>query len=611
MQALWSWFNERTGCRDGLGYWAKAPVPGGPCWCKTLPSAILFTFCIEAITGFFLWVYYSPSAQTAWESVYYLQSNVAGGWLIRAMHHYGAHVLLALLILYVTQSIVTGAYRAPRELVFWAAVGMGLCALAAVLTGDLLSWDQNGYTSTKTRTGFLTFLPWVGESLLKIAIGGPGPALGHLSLTRFFALHVALFGGGFVVLLLIHDFLRRRANAVEIAAGGLAAPFWPGQAWRNSTACLLTLGIILLLVCQHGVTAPRAGAPLLSPADTDPLNAYDAARPEWFLVGVYEFSHFFPGTLGIIPIFIVPGLLVCLVLAMPFVAQRPLGHFLNVVFTLALIIALAGLTYYSLAKDRSDPKHQQALAFEKRQAARVFELAQHHGIPPTGALTLLRRDPKTQGPRLFIQQCASCHDHAAGNGGDATEHIKAEKSSAPNLAAFASRRWIAGLLDPKQINGPQYFGETKFRGGKMAGWVKDNLSELDDEQKASLESVVMAVSAEARLPSQRQLDAADAKRIEEGREHLVEEFSCTDCHKFREKGTLGNAPDLTGYGSAEWIAAIIRNPADARFYGKNNDRMPAYASPSGDPAQDTLHPQQIQLLTDWLRGDWYEERADD
>ncbi len=75
-------------------------------------------------------------------------------------------------------------------MVFWATVGLGLFALAAVLTGDLLSWDQNGYAATKTRTGFLTLLPWVGDSLLKLAIGGPGPALGHLTLTRFFALHV-------------------------------------------------------------------------------------------------------------------------------------------------------------------------------------------------------------------------------------------------------------------------------------------------------------------------------------------------------------------------------------------------------------------------------------
>ena len=158
-------------------------------------------------------MYYSPSAQTAWESVYFVQYEVAGGWLLRAIHHYSAHVLLALLMLAVVQNILTGAYRAPRELVFWATVGLGLCALAAVLTGDLLSWDQNGYASTKTRTGFLTFLPLVGDRLLKIAIGGPGPALGHLTLTRFFALHVGLFGGGFIVLLVIRGILARRVGA--------------------------------------------------------------------------------------------------------------------------------------------------------------------------------------------------------------------------------------------------------------------------------------------------------------------------------------------------------------------------------------------------------------
>ena len=100
-------------------------MPGGACWCKVWPCVIAFLFCVQAITGFFLWAYYSPSAQTAWESVYFLQNEVVGGWLLRAIHHYSAHVLLAVLILAVVQSILTRAYRAPRELVFWATVGLG------------------------------------------------------------------------------------------------------------------------------------------------------------------------------------------------------------------------------------------------------------------------------------------------------------------------------------------------------------------------------------------------------------------------------------------------------------------------------------------------------
>jgi ubiquinol-cytochrome c reductase cytochrome b subunit len=450
-------------------------------------------------------------------------------------------------------------------------------------------------------------LPWVGSSLLKIAIGGPGPSLGHLSVTRFFALHVGLFASAFIGLLVIRGVLARRANVAIVASGNHAVPCWPAQAWHSAVACLAVLFVILLLSCQHGITLPHAGVPLLSPADTDPANGYNAARPEWFLVGVYEFSHLFPGEWAIIPIFIVPGALVIIVLAMPFLAKNFLGQIFNVLFTVALLVALVGMSYYSLAKDRDNPEHQRAIALEKRQAERVRVLAWNNGIPPTGALTLLRNDPKTQGPRLYAQNCSSCHDYVSKiSGHDPLDDIKATDSLAPNLAAFASRVWIAGLLDPKKISTPDYFGNTKFRSGKMAGFVKETFSELDDDQKASLKKVVAALSAEARLPAQHEMDLKDAKIIEEGRKLMSDDFGCTDCHKFHDKPGAGEAPDLTGYGSTSWIADFIGNPASKRFYGKLNDRMPAYA-PSGNPVENTLTPHQIQMLTDWLRGEWFEE----
>jgi ubiquinol-cytochrome c reductase cytochrome b subunit len=607
MKTLWSWLDDRTGMSNGFAWLADSPILGRACWCKVLPCTIVFTFCVQAITGFFLWCYYSPSAQTAWESVYYLQNEVAGGWLLRAIHHYSAHVLLALLMLAVVQTILVKGYRAPRELVFWATVGLGLCALAAILTGDLLSWDQNGYASTKTRTGFLSFLPIVGNELLKIAIGGPGPALGHLTVARFFALHVGLFSSAFIGLLLIRGVLARRANTAIVAAGEGAVPYWPAQAWHSGVACFVVMILILLLSCQHGVTLPHAGVPLLSPADTDPANGYNAARPEWFLVGVYEFSHFFPGEWAIVPIFIVPGALVVVALAMPFLAKNALGQMFNVLFTVALLIALVGMSYHSLAKDRDNPEHQRAIAMEKRQAERVRVLAWNHGIPPTGALTLLQNDPKTQGPRLYSQNCASCHDAISKQPGhDPLDDIKASSSLAPNLAGFASRPWIAGLLDPKQIVGPDYFGNTKFRNGKMVGFVKETLAELDDEQKANLTKAIAALSAEANLPSQRDLDKKDAAMIEEGRRLIADDFGCTDCHKYRDKPGAGEAPDLAGYGSASWIADFMANPAAKRFYGKQNDRMPAYA-PSAHSAENILNAHQIEMLTNWLRGDWFEE----
>ena len=239
----------------------------------------------------------------------------------------------------------------------------------------------------------------------------------------------------------------------------------------------------------------------------------------------------------------------------------------------------------------------------------MCELIRHNnGIPPAGALTLLRKDAKAEGRRLFAQQCASCHNmrSAPGHGVDSVLEMSIENPTAPNLFGFASRAWIARLLDPKQIRGPDYFGNTKLRTGEMPKFVKETLGDLDGEQKRSLEKVVMALSAEAHLPSQERLDAKDAKAIAEGRKSMVDDFGCTNCHKFHKNGSLGSAPELTGYGSSEWIAGIIRNPAHRRYYGKLNDRMPAYGG-AGDPAQDTLSPEQIRLLADWLRGEWYED----
>ena len=69
---------------------------------------------------------------------------------------------------------------------------------------------------------------------------------------------------------------------------------------------------------------------------------------------------------------------------------------------------------------------------------------------------------------------------------------------------------------------------------------------------------------------------------------------------------MGSAPELTGYGSPEWIAGIIRNPADRRFTASSTTACPPTPA-SSDPSQDTLSPEQIKLLADWLRGEWYEE----
>jgi ubiquinol-cytochrome c reductase cytochrome b subunit len=583
MKSLLSWIDARTGFQSAARKNLDRTIPGGASWLAVLPSTILFTFAVEAITGLLLWMYYSPSAQTAWESVYYLQHEVTGGWLVRGIHHYAAQVLVALVALYVIELVLLRRYRAPREMVFWVAVLLGCATMALVLTGDLLSWDQNGYWATQVRVKFLTLIPGIGGDLYKLAAGGP--TFGHLTLTRFFALHAGLFTAVFGLLAWLLVRLLSRAAAAEGASVMRAGWYWPNQALRNALACglvlLVTLGFCLHRTCEApaGRTPGEyLGAPLGAPAD--PADAYAAARPEWSLLGVYELSNMF-----------------LLVLAMPLVGRTLVGHLFNVAL---LVVVLAGVVVLSVRvvrHDQANEKHQQALAAGRADAQRAVQLARSpQGIPVSGALTLLRNDPKTQGPKLFQQYCANCHDHLDAR----SRGIKSEKSSAPNLYAFASVEWLAGLLDPKQVSGPCYFGGTKFKegDGTMADFVKDGLKETRKELgEKQLRTLIKTLAAEA--------DRDPSKKLTEQTAGF-EDFTCDNCHHFQNKGKLGGAPDLTGYGSREWLMGIIGDPAQPRFYGTKNDRMPSFFKSPGEPEKNILTARQVEMLADWLRGKWYE-----
>ena len=602
MKALLSWLDERSGIGAGLCWCGDCRIAGRACCCRSLPAAIFFALVMQAITGFFIWSYYSAGAQSAWESVYYLQYQVAGGWLLRAMHHYSGQAVIALAGLYVLQLIFTGRYRAPRELVFWCALLLGTMSLCMALTGDLLAWDQNSVSSTQTRVSFLNLLPVVGGYFYKIAAGGA--EFGNLTLTRFLALHVGAFTALFFGIWMLHALFSHRAEAADIEADGGEAtektsPWWPNQTLINVIVCLVVLAVVMGLSLSHGIGGPHAGVALGSPGD--PITPYDAARPEWAFRGLYEFSHLFPGTLAILPIFVIPGTLFVVFLAMPFIGRGKAGHLFNMGLTAVLTVGLVILSAMSWSKDAADPKHQAAIAAEEQTAERAVELVQAYGgAPATGARTLLRDDPKIQGPLLFKQHCASCHDYVDVEG----QGIKAEESSAPNLHGYATRKWIAGWLDPEQVGGPNYFGNTAFKKGDMVSFIDETLSDLDDDEKAEIQQIAMTLSAQAKLKAQIALDKKEADKIEEGRE-LIGDYGCNDCHKFHDEGSLGDAPDLTGYGSREWTVGIIRNPAHKRFYSESNDRMPAYAEQPGDAPANMLTTKQVGLIADWLRGEWF------
>lgn len=190
IRAFLTWLDHRTGCNEILHEALYERVPGGARWRYVWGSTLIFTFVLQVITGIFLWTAYSPSTQTAWESVYYIQTQMTLGNVVRGIHHFAAQMMIVLLAIHLIQVIIDGAYKAPREINFWLGIILMKIILALGLTGYLLPWDQKGYYATQVSTKIMGAAPVVGAQMQEIVQGGP--QYNHHTLTRFFAMHAGI-----------------------------------------------------------------------------------------------------------------------------------------------------------------------------------------------------------------------------------------------------------------------------------------------------------------------------------------------------------------------------------------------------------------------------------
>jgi ubiquinol-cytochrome c reductase cytochrome b subunit len=597
MKAMLAWLEERTGAGKLAHDFLYANIPGGPRWRYVWGGALLFAIGLQIVTGIFLWLDYSPSAQTAWESVNYIQNTISGGWLLRGLHHYNAQLLPVLLVLHLMQVVIGGAYKAPREVNFWVGLVVLQLVLMTALTGYQLPWDQKGFWATKVAMNLLGVVPVAGPALQRILIGGAD--YGHLTLTRFFAVHAGFLPGAILVMLAIHAYLFRRygfagdSSQVE-RDGAKDAPFWPDQALRNAVVCLAFVGTLLFLIVRHRLfgTEGPLGAELGAPAD--PSQPYSAARPEWYFLFMFQFLKLFPGGHEIWGAVVIPSLVALAIFLMPFTARLKRGHQFNVAFLCVLVLGAAVLAVTAKMMDAANPEYQAALKDAQVEAARVKTLAHLEGIPAAGALTLLQHDPLTQGPKLFARNCASCHRY---NGTDGMGRPVKDAQSASDLAGFGSREWLTGFLDPERIATTNYFGGTRLKNARMVKFVKKDVAAYTPEQKEQLKQAIEALSAEGQLKLQAAVDGRDATRIKAGVDYLTNSLDCVRCHTFRDQ-TGTDAPDLTGYASREWLVKFLNNPANEDLYGDLNDRMPAFG------AKGILSQEEIGMIADWLRQDW-------
>ena len=601
-----NWLDDKTNCKKIIGAVCYENIPGGPKWRHVWGSTILFAFLLECITGTLLATAYSPSAHTAWESVYYIQHQMSLGWLIRGIHFYASQALVILIVIHLFMLVIYRAYTGNRDFRFWLILTMIPVFFGFGLTGYLLPWDQMGYWATTVRAGLITSIPVIGEPIQTIIQGGS--QFGHHTLTRFYTLHVIVLPLIMIALMSLYYIAGKRTGIYP----GKSNPqknttYFPKQATRDAIASLMVLAGIILVLFAWGV-------PLEAPAN--PAESFDAARPEWYFISVFILLKFVPTLVGFV---IIPTAIQCIMGLMPTLGKFKKGHAFNIAFLITLFIAALALSLYSLNKDSKDPKYQHAHHEAQIAAKRTKFLAQE-GFPIGGALDLLRKDPFTQGRKIFAQNCASCHAWADTDG--TTKKINLAQTSAPNLQGFGTKKWLTGFLDPKQIDTHQYWGNTKFgtkqnnnkppKGGmvKIVKEAHQDIAQLDpkdpddaeeiQEYNQGLSAIIAYMASKAYPLSPESLTDQQKKQIQKGWDLLDENdlFTCADCHKFDKIKGSSKAVDLTNWASEKWTTDFINNPSDKRFYGKDNDRMPAFHN------DQILTPKEIKLLVQWMRNQY-------
>lgn len=168
-----------------------------------------FVVVIQILSGMFLSMYYVPDIERAWESVYYLQNQVAFGQIVRGMHHWGASIVIVMMFLHTLRVFFQGAYKKPRELNWIVGVLIFFVMLALGLTGYLLPWDMKALNATKVTLDIAQSTPLIGD-MLKTLLSGDKYIVGAETLTRFFAIHVFFLPAALLGLIGLHFLMIRK-----------------------------------------------------------------------------------------------------------------------------------------------------------------------------------------------------------------------------------------------------------------------------------------------------------------------------------------------------------------------------------------------------------------
>ncbi len=310
-----------------------------------------FLFVILIVSGILLMFYYVPATSQAYDRMLDLRGSVAFGTLLRNMHRWGAHGMVAIVFLHLCRVFLTGSYKKPREFNWVVGVILFLLTLFMSFTGYLLPWDQLAFWAITVGTAIAGYAPVVGKDIQFLLMGGT--SVGQEALLRFYVLHVAVLPAVLTLMIAIHFWRIRKdgglsrpddadpvisLEAMPVAKASVLEPkktygfqglvrgpltkvgeipdntvfSWPNLFLAELFTFVVTLSAIL-------VVSLLFNAPLEEPVNA--LHPPNPAKAPWYFLGLQEMVSYsaFWGGIG------VPTIFVLLLLGAPYLDRGPGG----------------------------------------------------------------------------------------------------------------------------------------------------------------------------------------------------------------------------------------------------------------------------------------------
>jgi len=413
--------DHRTGLHTGLRKFLYEEIPASSGWHQVFGSVALFLILVQFFTGAMLAFNYAPTPGDAYSSLRYILTEVTAGRLMRGLHHWGASMIIVVVVMHMVQVFLWGAYKKPREGTWMVGVVLLLLTLAYGLTGYLLPWDNRAYWGTVVTTQIGATVPIVGPYVSRL-LASTGD-IGVVTFARFYGLHVLLLPPATLLLIVLHVYLVRRHGVAPVPGDEVRRKksFFPEQVFKDTVAVFFAFVILFVMAVAVRVPLER----MADPTDTSYI-----PRPEWYFLFLFQMLKVFAGSLEVVGTVLLPTLAILALILTPFIDRSKVVRVRQ--RTLAAgIVLLAGLGWggLTLAAIKSTPPQTAASQ-----------------IDFSGPVQWMQLTPSEMtGINYFRQEhCGNCHNVE----GDSPK-------SGPNLINTSLRHdpaWLtAHFKDPEKV----------------------------------------------------------------------------------------------------------------------------------------------------------------